>query len=295
METGDVVHFNDEMMLGKHNKQFSNDSVDAHLDSGYTSGYNTTGGSTNLSGASSFLQTTTATSNDSAGRRFFDLEPITEGHESMFPAPPLASATISSAAFSASLSAFTQLGPLNETPTTRSIRQISAFHITTPPIHQNNVNKLANLNETTPTKKLNYFRSGQVRKSPRTNATTSLAMPHAKTPQRKSSKVIGHELVKHVSFSDKLKGLKSFCSSGSMSFTDDVGAEDLENIENSMSGTPLGNISIGFSPINKSMSILHDSPRRYISTPKRIFKRSSTQTIAKCEYTNRSPIGECVP
>lgn len=292
METGDVVQFNDEMMLGRHNKQFSNDSVDVHLDSGYTSGYNTTGGSTNLSGASSFLQTTAATNNDSAGRRFFDLEPITEGHESMFPAPPLTSGTISSAASSAS---FTPLGPLNETPTTRSIRQISAFHITTPPIHQNNVNKLANLNETTPTKKLNYFRGGHVRQSPRTNVAASSAMAHSKTPQKISTKAIGHEFVKHVSFSDKLSALKSFSSSDSMSFTDDVGAEDLENNENSMSGTPLGNISIGFSPINKSMSILHDSPRRYISTPKRIFKRSSTQTVAKCEYTNRSPIGKCAP
>lgn len=233
---GDLsMQFNDDPVQHLNNKKLINES-DVHLDSGYTS-YNITG-STNSSGSSPFL-----TSNPPSVRKQFDLEPISENHEATFLAPS---------------------PQLNETPTTKSIRQISAFHITTP------IHNVAH-QETTPTKS-NFWSADYT--SPRPKVRTSAAKygsPLRLTPNKRSAR--GLSITKHVSFSDKLQ-------------------TENEEKENSYAGA---DVSIGFSPIanhNNSIAMSQESPRRILesSTPlHNIYKRPKVQTVAKCQFTENSP------
>lgn len=271
METGDDEHHlhHHHQLVQPQLKRLSHEDI--HMDSGYAS-YNLTGTScsTNLSGSSPLLQSS-ASSTSSSVRKLLDLEPISEHRELHFLPPPL-----------------------NETPTTRSIRQINEFHITTP------VQNFAQL-ETTPTKGNYFFRSAQ---SPRGKGhagrtgdrTVAMAIDTAAigitaihrqqvTPQKHGS-ASQLSFVKHVSFSDKLKSTRRSPNSHMP-----IAEDDLENDENCFDGSQM-NASIGFSPINKSVGILHESPRRPgTSTPKRMIDRVSTKTVAKCQFTTSSPRG----
>lgn len=112
--------------IGSFRKGSIGDSSDANLDSGYM---------TNWSISQSQITTSSSRLNNSSFKRSFDLIPITENIESQFVEQQAKNVSTSFATI--------------ETPTTKSIRQLDAFHINTP---QN----LKNQSETTPTK-ANYF------------------------------------------------------------------------------------------------------------------------------------------
>lgn len=277
MESGELAnsnaHHGDDHPLGlSHHKRISNET-DIHMDSGYTSLYSdnltgTSSASTSLSGSSPWLPSSalSASSSSSSARKVFDLEPILEVNQLEFLSPPL-----------------------HETPTTRSIRQISDFHITTPVQHSAQV-------ETTPTKS-NYF--SRIQPSPREkyhgrlndgdNMGGAVSTMHRSqlTPQKRG-RSDDLPYIKVVSFSDKLNTTHSYAS-GNMSFSEHNATE---NDENSFDSGRM-NTSVAFSPINKSASILQESPRRTIgtSTPKRLISRPSTKTIAKCQFLTSSPKG----
>lgn len=218
-----------------HKKLINDSSIDVHFDSGYASAASISYNQTDASASTSLKKS---------------LEPIAENCELTFNDASGAS--------------------IIETPTTKSIRQLNAFHIQTP---QNDKRMM----ETTPTK-ANYFsralRSSQ-KSSTKENRYSEMS-PYKGTPNKRNG---------------------SGASYSSMHLFQDSVSENVENSFEMSANEP----SIDYSPItnhNKSATSMAttmlDNNRRTLqrhpsgiesSTPiSRSFKRTHTQTIAKTHF-----------
>lgn len=228
-----------------HNKKLVNMSGDVHLDSGYASSVSI---SYNQSMASIVHSPLISTSAVQSSKRSIDLEPIAEHFEqSVSPS-------------------------VVETPTTRSMRQLSEFHIQTPENARRTI-------ETTPTKSSYRFNDlcGGRNSTPKKNRTI-LSSPYQTRHQK-------------LMTADKLKPIRDSDS-------------DMENRENSVEMSGM-NQSFGFSPItynnrdhasSAAATITSDSALKRTalqrhpsgiesSTPvSRTFKRTNTQTVAKSHF-----------
>lgn len=262
METADrSIRYNESIGHGNIRK-FINES-DVGFDSGYASTSSSTYNVTASNNVSSESPVIGSVSHSSIPRKSLDLETIAENYESTFMENSPA--------------------PLNETPTTRSIRQISAFHITTP---QNNRNVL----ETTPTKS-NYFyntrsanKSGQKKSRSIGSANRSPMQQILPTSQKKGNRF-------NLSFKEKLKSTDNLENEYLDMF------EESADIENSFSISmvdpanelsPIGhhNRSAATTPRSKQRVSLQRHPSGIeSSTPKHgPIKRSNPQTVAKSHF-----------
>lgn len=235
------------------NRKLINES-DIGLDSGYastsTSAYNITE-TNNVSAGSPEVPSLTQTS---IPRKSIDLETIAENDEL----------------------SFVQTSPsVNETPTTRSIRQINAFHITTP---QNTKN------ETTPTKSCFYttrsVHKSSHKKSRSIGGANRSPMHQLLTASQKKSRGLS------MTFKDKLKS------------TDNLENELFEETENNENNFSISMDDPAISPIshhNRSASTTPRSKQRVSlqrypsgiesSTPKHgPIKRGNPQTVAKSHF-----------
>lgn len=233
------------------NKQMINDSgSDIHMDSGYAS-------------AASISYNQTVASASSSMKK--SLEPIAENYESTFNEASSASNI--------------------ETPTTRSTRQLSEFHIQTP---QND----KRIMETTPTKAKNPLRPSQ-KSSTKKNRSTVWS-PYKGTPNKRNDSGTNYPSM-HVSFTDKMKSAEQHKHYGLYDSTDN----DNENIENNFE------ISVNepsFSPIDHhNKSLISEVPilsgrtlQRHpsgieSSTPiTRPMKHTHTQTVAKTQFDSEN-------
>lgn len=243
------------------NRKLPNDS-DFGLDSGYASTSSSTYNITGANNVSSESPGVASQTHSSIPRKSIDLETIDEHYEVSFvPISP----------------------SVNETPTTRSIRQINAFHITTP---QNAKNVL----ETTPTKS-NYFyntrstHKGSHKKS-RSSGSASRSPMHQKlTASQKKARGIS------MTFKEKLKSTDNLENE----FLELI--EETENNENDFSISmedaaisPIGhhNRSTTTTPRSKQRGSLQRYPSGIeSSTPKHgPTKRGNPQTVAKSHFMN---------
>lgn len=199
---GDGFGANAQYHLGNHKKAlFADSSCDGNLDSGYASNFSIS--QNHITTNSSKLANITNSPRRSSSASFkksIDLQTINENYE-----------------LQSSLNA-------TETPTTRSIRQLSEFHIQTP---QN----AKNISETTPTKS-NYFNvpNSGPRSGRKKNRSRLQWSPYQNSPTKRKSDPM------------TIKSPSNRCTLNSeFDLNDENDAENLESIYDR---------SIGFSPIN---------------------------------------------
>lgn len=255
-----IVHHRPQPYPTNNNKKFIDESgSEIHSESGYAS-------------AASISYNQTATSASISMKR--SLEPIAENYELTFPDSSNAS--------------------MNETPTTRSARQLSEFHIQTPPNDER-------MQETTPTKANYYTQALRSSQESSNKKNRSLALsPYKGTPNKRNGNNSRTYSPMHLSFMDKMMSTekhKRFAQT-----------DDSEDIENSFEMS-VNDPSIELSPIghqNKSLTMttttsmsMHDGNRRTLqrhpsgiesSTPihSHSIRRTNTQTVARAQCDTQS-------
>lgn len=255
-----IVHHRPQPYPMNNNKKLIDESgSDIHSESGYAS-------------AAFISYNQTATSASISMKR--SLEPIAENYELTFRDSSGAS--------------------MNETPTTRSARQLSEFHIQTPPNDKR-------MQETTPTKANYYTQALRSSQKSSTKKKRSLVLsPYKVTPNKRNGNNSRTYSPMHLSFMDKMMSAekhKRFAQS-----------DDNEDIENSFEMS-VNDPSIELSPIghqNKSLTMtttasmnMHDGNRRTLqrhpsgiesSTPihSHSIRRTNTQTVARAQFDTQS-------
>lgn len=231
--------------MNNHKKLINDSGGDVHFDSGYASVASISSNQTDASASTSMKKS---------------LVPIAENYELQFD-----DASGSS---------------IIETPTTRNTRQLSAFHIQTPPNDKR-------MMETTPTKANNYWALRSSQKSSTKENRNSAMSPYKVTPNKRKSSDSNY-----LSFTDeKMKSGDKFEQFSLYDLPKENAEDSFEMSTNEPSISPITNHNKSSTStattilgINRRTLQRHPSGIESSTPISRSFKRTHTQTIVKAHF-----------